>query len=102
MNGRELVARNLRRLRVAQNLSQEKLAADADVDRAYVGRLERAIENPTVGVLERLAAALEVNLAEFFQPPKPGEGQLKPLPGGRRKGSKSRVSKSTSGARRAR
>jgi len=36
MNGRKLVAWNLRRLRVGQQLSQEKLAADAGVDRAYM------------------------------------------------------------------
>jgi transcriptional regulator with XRE-family HTH domain len=49
MNGRKLVAWNLRRLRVRQGLSQEKLAADAGVDRAYMSRLERELENPTVG-----------------------------------------------------
>ncbi|WP_376711816.1 helix-turn-helix domain-containing protein [Bradyrhizobium japonicum] len=49
MEGRQLVAWNLRRLRVLRSLSQEALAADAEVDRSYVGRLERAEENPTVG-----------------------------------------------------
>lgn len=67
MNARKLVAYNLRRLRVAQQLSQEALAADADVDRAYVSRLERGLENPTVNVLEKLSIALTVDISEFFR-----------------------------------
>jgi transcriptional regulator with XRE-family HTH domain len=72
MNGRKLVAWNLRRLRVGQRLSQEKLAADAGVDRAYMSRLERELENPTVALLDRLASALSAHISEFFVEPKPG------------------------------
>jgi transcriptional regulator with XRE-family HTH domain len=67
---RALVGWNLRRLRVARGLSQERLALEAGVDRAYVSGLERARENPTVDVLDRLAATLDAPLAAFFaQPP---------------------------------
>jgi len=52
MDARKLVAWNLRRLRVSQNLSQEALGLHSDVDRTYVGRLERGLENPTVALLE--------------------------------------------------
>lgn len=86
MKGRKRVAWNLRRLRVGRGLSQEALAVDAEVDRSYVGRLERAIENPTVDLLDRLAAALSADLSEFFRPPRSGEVVPKPLPGGRKKG----------------
>ena len=55
MNGRGLVAWNLRRIRVKRGLSQERLAFDSGVDRSYVGGLERRTENPTVDVLDRLA-----------------------------------------------
>ena len=85
MDGRKLVAWNLRRIRVRRGLSQEALAADADVDRAYVGRLERGIENPTVSLLGRLADALDVAISEFFVVPRPGDAAPKPLKGGRRK-----------------
>jgi transcriptional regulator with XRE-family HTH domain len=84
MDVRELVAWNLRRIRVLRDLSQEKLGADADVDRTYVGRLERCLENPTIGVLERLAAALDVHISEFFKQPKSGEPAPRPLRSGRR------------------
>lgn len=85
MKAQKLVARNLRRLRVHRGLSQESLAVDADVDRTYVSRLERGIENPTVAVLERLGRALHANITEFFAAPKPNEPPLKPLPSGRRR-----------------
>jgi transcriptional regulator with XRE-family HTH domain len=82
MKGRALVAWNLRRLRVAQGLSQEKLAADAEVDRSYLGRLEREQENPTVDLLDRISAALEVHVSEFLRRPTSRE-RPKPLRGGR-------------------
>jgi transcriptional regulator with XRE-family HTH domain len=85
MRAAALVAWNLRRLRVKRSLSQEGLAADAGVDRSYVGRLERGQENPTVGVLERIAAILDVEIVEFFRVPSKNESAPKPLPGGRRK-----------------
>jgi transcriptional regulator with XRE-family HTH domain len=83
MKAQITVARNLRRLRVDIGLSQEALAADAGVDRTYVGRVERSLENPSVAVLERLAKALGCDIAEFFdhsQVTRP----VQPLPGGRR------------------
>lgn len=58
MDARALVARNLRRLRVLREISQEALAVDAQIDRTYVSRMERGLENPTVGVLEQLVNAL--------------------------------------------
>jgi transcriptional regulator with XRE-family HTH domain len=65
MDGRALVAWNLRRIRVARGLSQERLAFDAGVDRSYVGGLERSEENPTVDLLGRLAKILQVSLSEL-------------------------------------
>jgi transcriptional regulator with XRE-family HTH domain len=84
MRARALVARNLRRLRVQRGLSQEHLAVDAGIDRTYVSRLERGLENPTVTVLEQLADALGAVIIEFFVVPDPGEPPPKPLRGGRR------------------
>lgn len=85
MDGRALVAWNLRRIRVRRGLSQERLAFDAEVDRSYVGGLERSEENPTVDVLERLANTLDVPLVEFFKAPPPGSKHPEPLRRGRRK-----------------
>ena len=89
MDARALVAWNLRRLRVERDISQEKLAVDAEIDRTYVSRLERGLENPTVMVLERLAKALSAAIVEFFAEPVPDALPPKPLRGGRRRGTKS-------------
>jgi transcriptional regulator with XRE-family HTH domain len=84
MRAQALVARNLRRLRVTRSLSQEALAGDAGIDRTYVSRLERGLENPTIAILEQLADALGATIIEFFAVPAPGEAPPKPLRGGRR------------------
>jgi transcriptional regulator with XRE-family HTH domain len=84
MEANGLVAWNIRRLRVARDLSQEKLAVDAAIDRTYVSRLERGLENPTVRILERLAEALEAKISDLFLVPAAGERAPRPLSSGRR------------------
>lgn len=61
-----LDAWNIRRLRVERGISQEKLAADAGVDRAYLGSLERQTENPAVDLLDKIADALSLSVSELF------------------------------------
>jgi transcriptional regulator with XRE-family HTH domain len=68
MRGRKLVGLNIRRLRVEREVSQERLAFDSGVDRSYLGGVERGEENPTVDVLDRLAATLAVPIGELFKP----------------------------------
>lgn len=67
MRLRETVARNLRRLRQAKGLSQEELADRADINRNYVGMLEREQHAATIDMLEKLADVLETDPVEFFQ-----------------------------------
>ena len=85
MNGRALVAWNLRRIRVSRGISQEKLAADAGVDRAYLGGLERQAENPTVDLLDRIADALGIEATELFLQPEAGTSPPRPLRSGRKR-----------------
>ncbi|MBF9151691.1 helix-turn-helix transcriptional regulator [Novosphingobium sp. 1Y9A] len=59
MKLREVLAANLKRLRLAANLSQEELAHRADIDRTYVSSLERGRYSASVDMIESLAAALE-------------------------------------------
>lgn len=86
MDGRRLVAWNLRKFRVERVLSQEQLAVDAGLDRTYVSGLERGLENPTVAVLDKLAEALSIHISDFFRKPPRGEKAPKPLVSGRRAG----------------
>jgi transcriptional regulator with XRE-family HTH domain len=84
MDARARVAWNIRRLRVERGISQDAFAVDAGIDRTYVSRLERGMENPTVAVLEGIAAALGVEIEELFARPKPGEEAPARLPAGRK------------------
>ncbi len=67
MKIREIFARNLRVMRHAKGLSQEKLAHQAGIDRTYVSSLERCIYSPTIDMLATLADILEVSPADLLQ-----------------------------------
>lgn len=84
MNGRAILAWNLRKLRTERGLSQERLAADANVDRAYLGGIERCQENPSVDALERISKALGVDMSSLFRTPDPDESAPMPLRRGRK------------------
>lgn len=71
MDLNEVMAINMRRLRHDQNLTQEELAARADVSMRYLGSIERARVSASVTVLGRLADALNVDPCELIKEPKP-------------------------------
>ncbi|OYY94454.1 MAG: hypothetical protein B7Y41_06360 [Hydrogenophilales bacterium 28-61-23] len=52
----------LKEARLAAGFSQEALALEAGVDRTYVSQLERGVANPSLLVLHKLAAILNVEL----------------------------------------
>jgi transcriptional regulator with XRE-family HTH domain len=78
MDLRQLFAMNLRRIRHARKVSQEQLANDAEVDRAYLSRVERAVTYVGLEIIEKLAAVLEVDPAEFFRRPSRSGVRKKP------------------------
>ncbi len=61
------VGRNVSRLRREAGLSQEMLAQDADLDRSYVGGVERGERNVSVVNLCRLAEPLGVEPRSFLE-----------------------------------
>lgn len=83
MRGRTLVGRNIRRIRVAKGIAQERLAFDAEIDRSYLGGMERGEHNPTIDVLERVAGTLAVPLRDLFAELSAGD-DLPSLPRGRK------------------
>ncbi|MBW9051533.1 MULTISPECIES: helix-turn-helix domain-containing protein [Rhizobium] len=85
MDVRETIGWNLRRLRVAKGLSQERLAFESEIDRSYVGRVERGKENVTVSTLEAFAQALEVDVSALFAPIDPGTQKPTALRSGRKR-----------------
>ncbi|MPZ17575.1 MAG: helix-turn-helix domain-containing protein [Luteitalea sp.] len=55
-----------RRLRLERKLSQEGLAARADLNYKYIGRVELSKAEPGAEVLVRLARGLGVSVGELF------------------------------------
>ncbi len=64
------LARNVRALRETRGLTQKKLADLSGVPRATWANLETGAANPTLAVLVRVAAALQVSIEELIGPPR--------------------------------
>ena len=56
----------IRAIREARGISQEQMAMDAGLDRAYYGRIERGEVNVAALNLLKIADTLEVEVGEFF------------------------------------
>jgi len=59
----------VRELRKAARLSQEQLALQSELDRSYVGQVERGERNISLKNIEKLARALHVAPYELLQFP---------------------------------
>jgi transcriptional regulator with XRE-family HTH domain len=62
------VGQRIRNLRRGLRISQEELAARADLHRNYVGSVERGERDIGITALGRMVWALGLSLAEFFSP----------------------------------
>lgn len=69
MDVRQRLAENLRRLRSQTGLSQEEFANAHGFDRTYISGIERAVRNPTILIVQRLAVALSVDVVELLSDP---------------------------------
>jgi transcriptional regulator with XRE-family HTH domain len=81
-----IFAWNLRRLRVKAGISQDDLGFQAELERAYVGHLERGKRNPTIVTIDKLAKVLKCEFSEFFIALPEDATSQKPLKAGRKKG----------------
>jgi transcriptional regulator with XRE-family HTH domain len=63
---RQILAENLRRIRLEKGLSQEKLGELSGLHRTYVGSVERAERNVSIDNVEALAGALEVSVVTLL------------------------------------
>ncbi len=64
---RQIFAKNMRIIRRLRDISQENLAFDAEVSRAYIGDVERGNRSVSIDVMERIAVALDVPLADLLK-----------------------------------
>ena len=70
---RQVFARNIRMARIHVGISQEGLAAEANLDRAFVGTLERGQRNISIDNVELLAHAIGIPAHELLNPGLPQE-----------------------------
>ena len=56
----------VRKYRKERNMSQEQLALLCNMDRSYLGRIERGEVNPTLEKLYELAKSLDVNVKDLL------------------------------------
>lgn len=69
----------VRRLRLTHGWSQEALAHRAELDRSYVGGIERGARNVSLDNIHRLARALDVEASDLLAPePLTGHSQNTP------------------------
>lgn len=61
------VARTVREVRRSRNLSQRQLAGRMQVPRTYISKIENGKAMPTLSSLERLAAALEIDICALLR-----------------------------------
>ena len=61
------VGQRIRELRKARGLSQEAFAAECDLDRTYIGGIERGERNVALRNIELIAETLGLSLAELFK-----------------------------------
>jgi transcriptional regulator with XRE-family HTH domain len=66
MDVRQRLAVNMKRLRKERGWSQEALAGETGLDRTYISGIERVVKNPTITVIERVAAALSCKLGDLL------------------------------------
>lgn len=67
MDRQALFGSRIRSIREAANLSRETAAERADTGANYLGEVERGEKFPTLEMIERIAAALEVSPSTFFE-----------------------------------
>jgi transcriptional regulator with XRE-family HTH domain len=56
----------VRQLREQRGWSQERLAHRAELNRSYMGEIERAVAMPSLATAAKLAQALQVPLSELI------------------------------------
>lgn len=62
-----LLATNVRKYRLAKNISQESLANLAAIEYSQVSRIERGLLNTSISVVFALAKALEMEPAKLLE-----------------------------------
>ena len=63
----EKVAQRIKELRLKTGVSQEGLSHLAELDRKYIGIIEKGNTNISIQVLSQICEALDISLSDFFK-----------------------------------
>ena len=63
----DIVAKNIKTLRLQKKLSQEELASLSGLHRTYIRLLERKKKNVSIKILQRIADALKVDITSLIK-----------------------------------
>lgn len=63
----ELLGRKIRKLRQEKSLSQEEFAHIADIDRSYIGQIERGQRNIAFFNILKIAHALGIKISDLTE-----------------------------------
>lgn len=61
------IGNKIRQIRREKAISQEKLALEANLNRAYVGYIERGERHPSIETVYKIAIALKTPIYYFFK-----------------------------------
>lgn len=63
---KSLFGKNVRKYRLAKNLSQEKLAEISGLHRTYISAVERAERSISLDNIQKIATALGIEISKLF------------------------------------
>lgn len=66
MELKEKIGERIVQLRKAKNLSQQKFAFAADMERTYLNHIEKGRKNISIETLEKILTGLEITCKDFF------------------------------------
>jgi len=57
----------IKELRIQKGVSQERLALDANIDRTYIGHIEKGVRNVSIEIIKKLATYFQMPISELFR-----------------------------------
>ncbi len=64
------IGKNLKELRLRQDLTLEELASRCELTKGFLSQVERNLTSPSISTLEDILEALGTTLSDFFKPEK--------------------------------
>lgn len=61
-----LFGKNVRLAREKKGWSQDRLSEESGLHRTYISGIERGVRNPTIGIVQQISLALNIETQELF------------------------------------